>query len=49
MLKRNIETRNGFYSPNRLNIYKKFRDKSLRVSDKLSDIICLPLYNDLNQ
>ena len=48
MLKRNIETRNGFYSPNRLNIYKKFRHNDLKISDKISkNIICLPLYNDL--
>ena len=48
MMKRNIETRNGFYSPNRLNIYKKFRSNDLEISDKISkNIICLPIYNDL--
>ena len=48
MMKRNIETRNGFYSPNRLNIYKKFRSNDLKISDKISkNIICLPLYNEL--
>ena len=50
LLKKKIETRNGFYSPNKMKIYKNFYDKSLRVSDKLSDyIICLPIYYDLNQ
>ena len=50
MMKRNIETRNGFYSPNRLNIYKKFQSSDLIVSDKISkNIICLPLYNDLTK
>ena len=49
MLKKKIETRNGFYSPNRLKIYKKFNTKNLKISDKLSkNIVCLPVYNDLS-
>ena len=49
MLKRNIETRNGFYSPNRLKIYSKFKSKELVASDQISkNIICLPLYNSLS-
>ena len=49
MLKNNVETRNGFYSPNRLKIYKKCRVNDLKISDKISkNIICLPLYNSLS-
>ena len=49
MMKKNIETRNGFYSPNRLKIYKKCRVNDLKISDKISkNIICLPLYNSLS-
>ncbi|MDA9605013.1 DegT/DnrJ/EryC1/StrS family aminotransferase [Candidatus Pelagibacter sp.] len=49
MMKKNIETRNGFYSPNRLKIYHKFRSKDLKVSDNISkNIICLPIYNSLS-
>jgi perosamine synthetase len=49
MIKKNIETRNGFYSPNRLKIYNKYRSNDLKISDKISKyIICLPLYNDLS-
>ncbi len=49
MMKKKIETRNGFYSPNRLKIYKDFRSKDLKISDRISkNIICLPLYNDLS-
>tara|TARA_S200000501_G_C20822312_1_gene743430 strand:- start:401 stop:1498 length:1098 start_codon:yes stop_codon:yes gene_type:complete len=49
MMRRNIETRNGFYSPNRLRIYKKFKSNDLDISDKISEnIICLPLYNALS-
>ena len=48
MMKKNIETRNGFYSPNRLKIYNKYKSNDLKISDNLSRyIICLPLYNDL--
>lgn len=43
LLKQNIETRNGFYSPNNLKIFKK--DNKLKNSDSLSkEIICLPLH-----
>lgn len=49
MLKRKIETRNGFYSPNRLKIYNKFKSNDLKISDSISkNIICLPLYNKLS-
>ena len=49
MMKRKIETRNGFYSPNRLSIYKKFKSNDLKISDKISEnIICLPLYSALS-
>lgn len=49
MLKNNVETRNGFYSPNRLKIYNKYRFNDLKISDKISkNIICLPLYNSLS-
>ena len=49
MMKRKIETRNGFYSPNRLSIYKKFKSNDLKICDKISEnIICLPLYNALS-
>ena len=50
LLKKNIETRNGFYSPNKMKIYKNYYDNNLKVSDRLSDyIICLPIYYDLKQ
>jgi len=50
MYKRKIETRNGFYSPNNLKIYNKYKDKDLKVSDLMSqNIICLPLYPDLSE
>ena len=51
LLKKNIETHEMVFIPQiRWKIYKNFYDKSLRVSDKLSDyIICLPIYYDLNQ
>lgn len=49
MLKRKIETRNGFFSPNRLKIYNKFKSNDLKISDSISkNIICLPLYNKLS-
>jgi len=49
MMKKNIETRNGFYSPNRLKIYNKFRSNDLDSSDRISkNIICLPIYNSLS-
>jgi len=33
-MRRKIETRNGFYSPNRLSIYKKFKSNDLEISDR---------------
>ena len=49
MIKRKIETRNGFYSPNRLKIYNKYKSNDLNISDSISkNIICLPLYNNLS-
>jgi len=43
LLKQNIETRNGFYSPNNLKLFKKNND--LKNSDMLSkNIICLPVH-----
>ena len=50
MLDNKIETRNGFYSPNYLKIFKKFWSKNLVNSDSLSKyIICLPFYNNLKK
>lgn len=43
--KRNIEVRNGFYSPNQLPIYQKITTNNLKNSDFLSrQILCLPFY-----
>jgi len=43
--KKNIEVRNGFYSPNQLPIYKKIDTNNLKNSDFLSrQILCLPFY-----
>jgi len=45
-----IETRNGFYSPNNLPIYKKYHSSDLKNSDLLSkQVICLPLHCDLKK
>ena len=45
LLKHNIEIRKGFYSANRLKIYKNNNLKNLINSDYLSkNIICLPLH-----
>ena len=50
MLKKKIETRNGFYSTNRLKIFKKFHSKDLKNSDYLSrNVICLPLFNGIKK
>ena len=47
LLKKGIETRNGFYSANRIN-YFNANQKLIKNSDYLSkNIICLPLYFDL--
>ena len=46
MSKKQIETRNGFYFPKNLPIYKN--TKKLENSSRLSNqIICLPIYFDL--
>ena len=45
-----IETRNGFYSPCRLPIYKKYKTSHLKNSNKLSkNIICLPFFTNLKE
>lgn len=45
-----IETRNGFYSPNRLSLYKKCNISNLKFSEKLSrNIICLPFFTSLKE
>ena len=47
LLNLGIETRNGFYSANRLPIYKSLKSK-IKNSDFLSkNIICLPIFYDL--
>ncbi len=48
MSKKGIETRNGFYSPCRLPMYKSFKTSHLKNSNFLSkNIICLPFFTDL--
>jgi perosamine synthetase len=48
LLKANIETRNGFYSADRLKIFKT--NKKLLNSNSLSkNIICLPFYYDMTK
>ena len=48
LYKNGIETRNGFYSPCRMNLYKKFKTSHLKNSNYLSKkIICLPFYTSL--
>ena len=50
LFKRKIETRNGFYSPNQLKIYKNFKSKDIKISDTISkNIICLPIYPGLKE
>jgi len=45
LLKKNIEIRKGFYSANRLKIYKNNATRKLKNSDYLSkNIICLPIH-----
>ena len=47
LIKIGIETRNGFYSPNNLKIFKK--TNNLYNSDKLSkNIICLPIHLNMS-
>tara|TARA_B100001057_G_scaffold419202_1_gene438851 strand:+ start:2980 stop:4080 length:1101 start_codon:yes stop_codon:yes gene_type:complete len=46
--KKGIETRNGFYSPCRMKLYKNFKTSHLKNSNFLSkNIICLPFYTSL--
>ena len=50
MKTKGIETRNGFYSPNRLSLYKGCNTSNLKCSDKLSkNIICLPFFPSLKE
>ena len=50
MKKKGIETRNGFYSPNRLPLYKKCNISNLKYSEILSkNIICLPFFVSLKE
>ncbi len=45
-----VETRNGFYSPCRLPLYKKYKTSHLKNSNKLSkNIICLPFFTSLKE
>ena len=48
LLKKGIETRNGFYSPCRMELYKKYKTSHLKNSNYLSrKVICLPFYASL--
>ncbi len=48
LFNKGIETRHGFFSTNRLKIFKKFHSKDLKNSDYLSkNLICLPLFNGI--
>tara|TARA_A100000164_G_C21921747_1_gene781058 strand:+ start:414 stop:1508 length:1095 start_codon:yes stop_codon:yes gene_type:complete len=48
MTQKGIETRNGFYSPGRLPMYKRFKTSHLKNSNSLSkNVICLPFFTDL--
>ena len=50
MYDKGIETRNGFFSPNKLLIYKKYHSKDLKNSDFLSkQVLCLPLHYNLRE
>ena len=50
MKTKNIETRNGFYSPNRLPLYRECDTSDLKYSNKLSkNIICLPFFTSLKE
>ena len=50
MKNKGIETRNGFYSPNRLPLYRKCDTSDLKHSNKLSkNIICLPFFSSLKE
>ncbi len=48
LLKKGIETRNGFYSPCRMKLYNKYKTSHLKNSNYLSrKVICLPFYASL--
>ena len=50
MKTKSIETRSGFYSPNRLPLYKGCDTFNLKYSEKLSkNIICLPFFASLKE
>ena len=50
MKTKGIETRNGFYSPNRLSLYKGCDISNLKYSKELSkNIICLPFFTSLKE
>ena len=50
MKTKGIETRNGFYSPNRLPLYRGCNISNLRYSEILSkNIICLPFFTSLKE
>jgi perosamine synthetase len=50
MKKKNIETRNGFYSPNRMPLYKNCNTSNLKNAEMLSrNVICLPYFTSLKQ
>ena len=50
MKTKGIETRNGFYSPNRLSLYRGCDTSNLKYSNKLSkNIICLPFFTSLKK
>ena len=50
MRTKGIETRNGFYSPNRLLLYRGCDTSNLKYSEKLSkNIICLPFFTSLKE
>ena len=48
LYKKGIETRNGFYSPCRLPLYKKYKTEHLKNSNNLSrNVICMPFFASL--
>ena len=50
MRSKGIETRNGFYSPNLLSLYRKYNTSNLKFSERLSrNIICLPFFASLKE
>ena len=48
LYKKGIETRNGFYSPCRLPLFKKYKTSHLKNSNNLSkNVICMPFFAGL--